>query len=113
MDAENALFLIRSLADGVDPITNEELVADNPVQHPRLVRALMSAVGALERDLLRLRRQERLPSNAGAPWSEEEDSRLARGVDDGATVRDLARRHERTATAIRVRLEKLGKVATQ
>ena len=69
MDEEQALDLIRPLADGILPTTGEALPADSPFQHPNIVRALYLAVRALEAEAERRTRQRHLPGNAGKPWS--------------------------------------------
>lgn len=111
MDAETALTVIRPLADGVDPITGEELPADGSYQRPQVVRALMVAVSVLEQERLREQRRQRLPNNAGMPWSSEEDEDLAREFDAGKSLGELAAIHRRTGGAIQARLVKLGRLA--
>jgi hypothetical protein len=111
MDAETALTVVRPLADGVDPMTGEALSADGPYQRPQIVRALMVAVGALEQERLREQRRQRLPGNAGMPWSTEEDEDLAREFDGGKSPGELAAMHGRTGSAIQARLVKLGRLS--
>lgn len=50
------------------------------------------------------------PTRRGEPWSADEDSRLVRAFDAGATQKQLAERHGRSPGAIRSRLEKIGKL---
>lgn len=110
MDPSEALRIIQALADGVDPHTGEVFPDDSPYQHPQVLRALFSAVRALERLEERKRREKRLPDNAGKPWNEGEDKVLCEGFDAGLTIAQLAQNHRRTEGAIQSRLEKLGKV---
>ena len=110
MDEEQALDLIRPLADGILPTTGEELPADSPIQHPNIVRALYLAVQALEGEVQRRSRRRHLPVNAGQPWSAEEDRQLERAFDAGNDVRQLAEAHQRTPAAVHARLVKLGKL---
>lgn len=51
-----------------------------------------------------------LPANFGKPWTQDEDRMLAEGFDAGLTVAEIARRHQRTQSSCRLRLEKLGKI---
>jgi len=111
MDAETALVVIRPLADGVNPLSGDGLPAESLYQNPRIVRALIAAVNALESESTRMRRQQRLPKNAGLPWSAEEDEELAKGFDEKNTPGELATVHHRSLGAIRARLIKLGKLA--
>lgn len=110
MDEEQALDVIRPLADGILPTTGEELPPDSPLQHPHIVRALYLAVQALEAEAQRRSRQRHLPGNAGKPWTAEEDRRLERAFDGAGSVRQLAEAHQRTPGAIQARLVKLGKL---
>ena len=64
----------------------------------------------MQKEIERERRRERLPANFGKPWTVEEDGVLASEYDSGMTLADIARRHQRTQSSIRLRLEKLGKI---
>ncbi len=110
MDEAQALGIIRPLADGVDPTTGEAFPPDSPYQQSPIVRALLAAAQALEEAGERRRRHNRLPANAGQPWSDSEDARLAEGFDGGGTVAELAKGHQRTQAAIHARLVKLAKI---
>ena len=109
METFEALLIIESLADGVDPFTGEVLPDNSPYQNAQTVRALFLARNALERLEARQRREEHLPENAGQPWRQIEDEQLTASFDEGMTIRQLAERHERTEGAIQSRLERLGK----
>ena len=111
MQLDAALPIVRALADGVNPITGEAYPEQSPYAEPRTLRALYSAVDLMQREVERERRRERLPANFGKPWTEAEDGALAAQFDAGATLTEIARKHERTQSSIRLRLEKLGKIA--
>src|SRR5262249_5067408 len=51
------------------------------------------------------------PENAHRPWTSEEEARMVRAFDAGATVSQLARQRGRTRQAIHGRLYRLGKVS--
>jgi len=51
-----------------------------------------------------------LPTNAGKPWSPEEDNSLAASFDKGTPVRKMASEHGRTEGAIASRLVRLGRL---
>ena len=110
MQLQNALPIVRALADGVDPNTGAIFADASPYAEPQTLRALFSAVELMEREVERERRKERLPANFGKPWTVEEDGVLASEYDSGRTLIDLARQHQRTQSSIRLRLEKLGKI---
>ena len=110
METSEALRIMHSLADGVDPHTAEVFREDSPYQHPQVMRALFMAVGALERLEDRRRREGRLPEHAGKSWDGAKDKQLCESFDAGMTATQLAQQHKRTEGAIQLRLEKLGKV---
>jgi glutathione S-transferase len=110
MELFESLKILQALADGADPETGEVFPADSPYQRPQVVRALMTAVRALERQQERERRARRLPENAGKSWDREEDEQLCREFDSGISVKDLAAHHGRTEGAIQSRLVKFGKI---
>ena len=110
MQLQNALPIIRALADGVDPHSGAVFEDTTPYAEPKTLRALFSAVELMEREVEREKRRERLPANFGKPWSESEDRTLTAEFDAGIPMPDMARKHARTHSSIRLRLEKLGKI---
>src|SRR6185312_7060586 len=104
MQLESALPIVRALADGVNPVTGEAYPETSPYAEPR---ALFSAVDLMQKEVEREKRRERLPANFGKPWTEGEDRTLAAEFDGGLSMPDIARRHARTQSSIRLRLEKL------
>ena len=110
MQLQNALPIIRALADGVDPHTGTIFETDTPYAEPKTLRALFSAVELMEREVEREKRRERLPANFGKPWTEAEDQALVAEFDAHMPMPEMARRHLRTQSSIRLRLEKLGKI---
>ena len=113
MQLESALPIVRALADGVNPITGEAYPEHSPYAEPRTLRALFSAVDLMSKEVEREKRRERLPANFGKPWTEGEDQALATGFDAGHALLEIARKHARTVSSIRLRLEKLGKIEPQ
>lgn len=113
MQLQSALPIVRALADGVDPLTGEAFVEPSPYAEPRTLRALFSAVELMEREVSREKRRERLPANFGKPWTEGEDQALSAVFDSGLALGEIARKHARTVSSIRLRLEKLGKIEPQ
>ena len=111
MNQAEALSVIRSLANGVDPETGEVFAADSVYQRAQTVRALYSAADALEKAERFERRKQALPAKTGEPWSEDEDRKLLSGFDAGRGLVELAAAHERTQTGVRARLVKYGRLA--
>ena len=114
MEREQTLRILNALANGVHPATGEQFAPESPYQHPDTVRALYSAVRALEGSTVVATPSEHrsaLPqSGAGSRWSEEEEQRLAAAFDAGKTIDALAQAHSRTRAAIEARLVRLGKL---
>ena len=54
--------------------------------------------------------EQKRPQNAGKPWTKEEESSLVRNFRKGNAISELARQHQRTENAIRIRLEQLGEI---
>ncbi len=111
MDHAQALAIVRSLANGVDPESGEVFPEEGVYQRPQTVRALYAAVDALERAAQFERRKQQLPAKTGEPWTEEEDRRLLASFDAGHALGELAAAHQRTQTGIRARLVKYGRLA--
>jgi len=111
MNQAEALSVIRSLANGVDPESGEVFLADSVYQRAQTVRALYAAAEALEKSERFERRKQQLPAKVGEPWSEDEDRKLLSGFDAGRGLPDLASAHQRTQTGVRARLVKYGRLA--
>ena len=110
MHTNQALAVIRSLANGVDPETGEVFAHDSAYQKPSVVRALYEAASALEKQERFERRSANAPVKTGEPWTEDEDRKLLSAFDAGRTLSDLASIHERTLGAVRARLFKYGRI---
>jgi hypothetical protein len=67
MDQSQALSVVRSLANGVDPETGEVFAADSVYQRAQTVRALYAAAEALEKAVRFERRTRELPAKTGDP----------------------------------------------
>lgn len=110
MDAETALLVLRPLSEGIDPITGDEYEPDSPYQNARVVRALATALTALEHEHVRNLRHKGQPAKAGLPWTSDEDDELLSAFDEGKTIQELAKLHQRSPVAIRTRLQTFEKL---
>lgn len=113
MEEDKASEIIRALADGSDPCTGEVFGAESPYQNAQTVRALFTAIDALEAAARRKKRKRNLPERTGKPWDNDESKLLIEKFDDGTSIDEIAREHKRTPGAIRSQLMKLGKLAQQ
>lgn len=113
METQNAIKIVKALADGVNPATGEALMADSICLNPNNVAALHRAVGALE--FLEEREQARrlLPENAGKAWSHGEDEQVCDELRRGINFQQIAKTHNRTVGSIVARLVRLGKIAAK
>lgn len=106
MEADRAIEIVQSLADGIDPYSGERFPASSPYQQADTVRALHLALEGLAK----LKRSTARKTGPGRPWREEEEKELLRQFDDKIDVKEIAKEHERTKGAIWARLEKLGRI---
>ena len=113
MEEDKALEIIRALAEGSDPYTGEVFGGESPYQNAQTVRALFTAIDALEAAARRKKRKRNLPERTGKPWDNDESKLLIKEFDDGGTIDEIAREHKRTPGAIRSQLMKLGKLPQQ
>lgn len=110
MEIQEALRVMRALADGVNPETGDVLAADAVYQYPPVVRALHRAVGALEFIEERERSKRNLPAKAGKSWSRAEDQQVCEELRRGIDFHQIAKTHNRTIGSIIARLVKLGQI---
>ena len=114
MEEARALTIVTALASGVNPLTGELFAADSPYQSPDVIRALYIAVRVLEAPG---RRRTRGPgaasSNAGKPWSDDEDHQLLSAFDNGQPLAELAQTHGRTRGGIQARLIRHGRLTPE
>src|SRR5437763_13740244 len=82
MDQSQALAVVRSLANGVDPESGEVFPPESAYQRPLVVRALYEAASSLDRTECFERRKAQMPSKTGEPWTEDEDRKLLAAFDE-------------------------------
>lgn len=113
MELTEAVGILQFVADGVDPFTGEVFPEDSPYQRVGIVRALYVAINALGNapvESVKIKKERKLPENAGKSWTQEEDALLGERFDSGMTTKELMAEHGRTQWAIQSRLVKLGKI---
>lgn len=110
MREQDALGIVKALADGVDPISGEVFPSDSPFQNAQIARALCAAVISLEKTVKVKNKKLILPERAGKPWDKTESDLLINHFDGGMKIGELAKEHQRTRGAIEAQLAKLGKI---
>jgi len=108
MEIQEAIKVIRALADGVHPETREFLKEDAVCRNPQVVMALNRALAAL---VTQEQRQLKKPVSAGQYWSRAEDKQVCEELRKGMSFDEIAATHNRSVPSIIVRLVKLGKIA--
>ncbi len=108
MEIQEAIKVIRALADGVHPETRESLQEDSICRNPQAVMALNRALAAL---VTEQQREIKKPGSAGQYWSRAEDKQICEELRKGMPFEEIAKTHNRSVPSIIVRLVKLGKVA--
>ncbi|MGP4787838.1 hypothetical protein ACTXGJ_01770 [Psychrobacter sp. 1Y11] len=105
-----AITIIQKLIDGIHPLSDEPLSDKHLCLDSDIHRALQTAIPALRNQIKTDERRAKLPANAGTPWSDDEDQRLAEAFDNGDAISVLMTQHGRTRGSINSRLLKLGKI---
>lgn len=128
MQRQQALRIVTSLANGVNPVTGEVFDARSPYQHPDVVRALFQAAHTLQEmvepdppqppastprgvpEPKRQHEEEPPVENTFVRWTPAEEARLCAAFDAGKSSAELGKLHNRSRAAIEARLLKLGKI---
>ena len=110
MEVEEAIKIIRALADGVNPNTGAAVEEGSVCRLPQSVKALNRALAVL---VAHNERERRRPTNAGKPWTRAEDEQVCEEVRLGNDFTQIAKTHSRTVPSIVARLVKLGKITPE
>lgn len=110
MNNQEALNIIQTLSDGLNPLSDEPLAENSLCLNSDIQRALQTAIPALESRIRSDLRRSKLPANAGKPWNDEEDQQLLAAFDEGSSIAALVEAHQRTKGSISSRLLKFGKM---
>jgi hypothetical protein len=113
MDLATAKATLKSLVEGVDPVTGYPIPKSMVLHHALVMRALLCAVAVLDADEARRRRRARLPSNTGRPWRPAEDAQVLAAFNSGAPLPRIAADHQRSLASVESRLERLGVLAPE
>ena len=105
--------ILKALIQGLDPRTGTSLPGESVLHRAEVLRALLSAVAALERSAARALRRAQLPDNVGRAWSTDEQNSLITAFNAGESPQALARTHQRTLRAVEARLVRLGLLSAE
>jgi hypothetical protein len=113
MDLAAAQATLKSLVDGVDPVTGYPIPKSMVLHHAVVIRALLCALAVLEADAARTRRRARLPRNTGRPWRPADDEQVVAAFRSGEPLLRIAAEHHRSLASVESRLERLGVLAPE
>lgn len=108
MEVQEAITVVRALADGMNPDTKEACAEDSICRNPYVVKALNRALAAL---LAQQERERNRPSSAGKYWTHAEEEQVCEELRKGIDFQQIAKTHSRSVGSIVARLIKLGKVS--
>jgi len=111
MENSEAITILKSLANGVDPFTNKELPKESPYENIKTTRALFFAISELEK-VGKSKKFLKKPgqNKAGTLWTTGEETLLIADFEAGVSVKEISLKMERSVLGIHSRLFKLGKV---
>jgi len=110
MEIEEAIQIIRALANGTHPQTGAALEESSICRSPEAVKALNRALASL---VAQHEREQRRPTNTGRRWLREEDEQICEELRQGTDFNQIAKNHNRSLAAILARLVKLGKISPE
>lgn len=113
MEVAAAKATLKSLVEGVDPVTGYPIPKSMVLHHATVIRALLCAVAVLDADEARMRRRARLPRNTGRPWRQTDDAQVLAAFHRGEPVLQIAAMHHRSLASVESRLERLGALAPE
>jgi hypothetical protein len=109
----DAIRILGSLVDGVDPSTGKPLEDETVLQRAEVIRALLAGISVLRADDARAQRRSSLPANIGRRWTEEEDKKLVDLFKRETSLETIATEHGRSVRAIEARLVSKGLMALE
>ena len=92
MEIQEAIKVIRALADGLNPETRELLKDDSICRNPQAVMALNRALAAL---VTLQERELKKPASAGQYWSRAEDKQICEELHKGMNFQGDELRRDR------------------
>ena len=113
MELAAAKATLKSLVEGVDPVTGYPIPKSMVLHHAVVMRALLCAVAVLDADEARRRRRARLPRNTGRPWRQADDAQVLAAFNGGEPLAQIAADHDRSLASVESRLERLGVLAPE
>ncbi|MCC6954689.1 MAG: hypothetical protein IT290_11270, partial [Deltaproteobacteria bacterium] len=107
MDIKTCVNTLRSLAEGLDPLTGRPLTAASITEQDSVRDSLLQAADFMTR----FGAQQSSPKTSrGRAWTSDEESRLVREFESGRSIEAISTDLHRSSSAIQARLFRLGKL---
>ena len=123
MNTNQAIDVLKSLANGIDPTTGEVFALDSPYNQPIIIRSLFVCIQAIQYPNKKVKRTDAqkqsdnldkgLPRNANMPWSEQSREALAAQFAANVAPKELAVQFERTMGSILAQLKGQGLITDE
>ncbi len=104
MDIIKAKEILSALAEGIDPTTGEVLPENSVCNKGEIVRAFYAVLNHLDEK----KPKKNLPTNAGKPWTKEDEDLLVSLYRSGTLKREICKTLQRTESGVAARLVHLG-----
>ena len=104
MDIVRAKEIISALAEGIDPTTGEVLPDNSVCNKGEIVRAFYAILNHLNKKT----GKKSLPTNAGKPWTKEDEDLLVGLYRSSTPKRDICNALQRTESGVAARLVHMG-----
>ena len=112
MNLPEAIQYLSVLADGIDPLTGEQLLGDHICNRADTIRALYTLL-AEARHLTSEAPQKAALANAGKPWTQEDDFVLLQMFENGSSRQEMRAYLKRSDDGIASRLVRLGRISSR
>ena len=123
MELYQAVQMIESVANGINPENGEAFPADSPYNSPSIIRALFTCTQHIKHAPAKNKKtaeekqaenkSKGLPKNTGLPWTKEVKAELASLYKAGRNPANLAQKFERSKYAILLELKKQGLISEE
>lgn len=108
MNAKRARLILKSLVEGLDPVTGNQLSEGSVLHNAEVLRALLVGMEAIDQRAGREARRATQPANIHNRWTADEEKQLMVAFQSGEPLQAISDRLGRTLRGVEARLMKLG-----
>jgi hypothetical protein len=115
METVMACQILTSLLEGRDPLTGRQLQTIDSLRRPEVARAFfLGREAILKKSAARQPSTQALaPKRPGSAWSLSDEEDAEASYKSGRTIRDIARKLNRSQTSIERKLKRLGLIGVR